>query len=152
MTSKREQALRGLFSCLQTGMGKAVGGRNEILPTKIPSIGLIILRDGDMGEPEITLSPTRYHYRHVAEIEVLVQKPRSTDRDKDLDDLLVKLGTVIITDVTIGGAVDYLSIGPSEFINEPIESATTFFNYIKRYNLYKEKKDATYHPRRGGFN
>jgi len=123
MTSKREQALAGLFLCLQHGMSGVAVLRNEPLPTKIPASGLLILRDGDAGEPEITLSPTRYHYAHVAELEVLVQKPKPAERDAALDALLVALGDVLGTDTTLSGAVDYMPIGSPEFITETLDGA-----------------------------
>ena len=47
--------------------------RDAVLPERIPPAGLIILRDGQPGEPEVTLSPLRYHYQHRAELEVVVQ-------------------------------------------------------------------------------
>jgi hypothetical protein len=123
MTSKREQALAGLFLCLQNGMSGVAILRNEPLPTKIPTSGLLILRDGDAGEPEITLSPTRYHYAHVAELEVLVQKPKAYERDAALDVLLVALGDVLGTDTTLSGVLDFMSIGSPEFLTETVEGA-----------------------------
>lgn len=124
MTSKREQALAGLFLCLQNGMSGVAVLRNEPLPTKIPASGLLILRDGDAGEPEITLSPTRYHYAHVAELEVLVQKPKPDERDAALDGLLVALGDTLGADTSLSGAVDYMSIGSPEFLTEAVEGAS----------------------------
>ena len=97
--------------------------RNEPLPTKISASGLLILRDGDAGEPEITLSPTRYHYAHVAELEVLVQKPKPDERDAALDELLVALGNTLSADRALSGAVDYMSIGSPEFLTEAVEGA-----------------------------
>lgn len=123
MTSKREQALAGLFLCLQNGMSGIAVLRNEPLPTKIPASGLLILRDGDAGEPEITLSPTRYHYAHVAELEVLVQKPKPDERDTALDELLVALGDVLSIDTTLLGSVNYMSIGSPEFLTESVDGA-----------------------------
>ena len=123
MTSKREQALADIFLCLQNEMSGVAVLRNEPLPTKIPASGLLILRDGDAGEPEITLSPTRYHYAHVAEIEVLVQKPKPDERDTALDALLVALGDTLGTDTTLSGAVDFMSIGSPEFLTETVEGA-----------------------------
>ena len=123
MTSKREQALAGLFLCLQNGMDDIAVLRNEPLPTKIPASGLLILRDGDAGEPEITLSPTRYHYAHVAEIEVLVQKPKPDERDEALDELLVALGDTLGADASLSGAVDYMFIGSPEFLTETVDGA-----------------------------
>lgn len=124
MTSKREQTLLGLFLCLQNGIAGVEVLRNEPLPIKIPSSGLVILRDGEAGEPEITLSPTRYHYSHVAEIEILVQKPKSDERDTALDELLVNLGSVLKSDVTLAGAVDYMHVGSPEFLTETVEGAS----------------------------
>ena len=37
--------------------------RGEVLPERVPAAGLVILRDGEPGEPEVTLSPLRYHYQ-----------------------------------------------------------------------------------------
>jgi hypothetical protein len=47
--------------------------RGDVLPERVPAAGLLILRDGEPGEPEVTLSPLRYHYQHRAEIEAVVQ-------------------------------------------------------------------------------
>ena len=47
--------------------------RGDVLPERMPVEGLMILRDGEPGAPEVTLSPLRYHYQHRAEIEAVVQ-------------------------------------------------------------------------------
>lgn len=47
--------------------------RGDVLPERVPADGLLILRDGEPGEPDVTLSPLAYHYRHRAEIEAVVQ-------------------------------------------------------------------------------
>ena len=54
--SKREQVLQALFDKL-SALPDAEVRRNISLPVKIPSSGLIVLRDGNIGEPEILLSP-----------------------------------------------------------------------------------------------
>ncbi len=46
--------------------------RGDVLPERVPSAGLLILRDGEPGDPEVTLSPLRYHYQHRAEIEAVM--------------------------------------------------------------------------------
>ena len=124
MISKREQALQGLFLCLKNELNDITITRNEPLPTKIPKAGLIIFRDGDVGEPEITLSPTRYHYQHQAEIEVLSQNRDDEVRDLALDSLLVAIGSALIVDPYLNGAVDYMITGSPEFIIEPVEGAS----------------------------
>ena len=72
MPTPRETILTVLHARLSTLPAKAL--RGEVLPERIPAAeGLLILRDGEPGEPEVTLSPLRYHYQHRAEIEAVVQ-------------------------------------------------------------------------------
>jgi hypothetical protein len=52
--SKAEQVLEAIKALLET-LPEAVVQRNSVLPEKIPDGGLIILRDGDPGEPEQAL-------------------------------------------------------------------------------------------------
>ena len=54
--SKREDVLTALFAAL-AGVGGATVARNLALPTRIPAAGLVIMRDGTPGEPEVSLSP-----------------------------------------------------------------------------------------------
>ena len=125
MTSKREQALAGLFLCLKENVTGLSVLRNEPLPTKVPADGLIILRDGDPGEPEVTLSPTRYHYQHRAEIEALVQHGDPAQRDTALDTLLETVAQALDGQTSLGGLVDYLHIETPDFLSETVEGAPT---------------------------
>ena len=125
MTSKREQALAGLFLCLKDNVTGLSVLRNEPLPTKVPADGLIILRDGDPGEPEVTLSPTRYHYQHRAEIEALVQHGDPAQRDTALDTLLEKVAKALDGQTSLDGLVDYLHIETPDFLSETVEGAPT---------------------------
>ena len=52
--SKAEQMLAALRALLETVSGATIE-RNSVLPEKIPDGGLLILRDGDPGEPEQAL-------------------------------------------------------------------------------------------------
>jgi hypothetical protein len=80
--SPRETILEALRLVL-VGIPGARVLRNEPLPGRIPAGGMVILRDGDPGQPEVTLSPLRYHYEHRAGIDVLIQK--ATGRDAAFD-------------------------------------------------------------------
>ena len=71
MPTTRETILQALHALLQTQPAPVL--RGEVLPERVPAAGLLILRDGDPGEPAVTLSPLRYHYQHRAEIEAVVQ-------------------------------------------------------------------------------
>ena len=76
--SKREDVLSALFTLL-SGVGGATVARNMSLPNRIPAAGLVILRDGTPGEPEVSLSPLTYHYEHEATVEVIVQGQATQD-------------------------------------------------------------------------
>lgn len=104
--TKREEVLQALFACLQTIAGPTIA-RNEILPERVPAEGLLILRDGEPGEPEVTLSPLTYYWERRAEIEVIVTAADQASRDQKLDDLILLIAAAIGFDRTLGGTCDY---------------------------------------------
>lgn len=95
--------------------------RDEVLPERIPTTGLIILRDGQPGEPEVTLSPLRYLYQQRAELEVVVQAPNG--RASAFDTLIAAIGTTIEADRTLGGLCDWIEPEAPASIDLPIEGA-----------------------------
>ena len=99
----------------------AVTLRDEVLPERIPATGLIILRDGQPGEPEVTLSPLRYHYQHRAELEVVVQA--GTGRASAFDTLIAAIGTALETDRTLGGLCDWVEPEAPASVDLPIEGS-----------------------------
>lgn len=122
--SKREQVLNDLFDRLSELIQASVK-RNEVLPQKIPKDGLLILRDGTVGEPTILLSPPHYIYQHKAEIEVLVQLAKPADRDALLDKILMGVGKLLKVDPTLSGTIDYMHTGSPEFVEELVEGGMT---------------------------
>lgn len=105
--SKREQVLGALFDVLGSALPAGVSLlRNAVLPERIAVAGLLILRDGDPGEPAVTLSPIRYHYQHRAELEAMVQS--ATDRDAAFDALAAGVGAALAADHTLGGLCDWV--------------------------------------------
>ena len=120
--SKREEVLQALFQKLSSLTGVIVK-RNEMLPQKIPREGIVILRDGNVGEPEVLLSPACYIFTHQAEVEVLVQ--REFTSDANLDEILEQIGHLIKQDPTLNGQVDYMHADPPEFIEHPIDGGIT---------------------------
>ena len=122
MPTTRETILQALLAALQTVPGATVL-RGAILPERIPAGGLLILRDGDPGTPEVTLSPLAYYYEHRAEIEVIVQGKTPADRDAAYDVLLQSLGTAITTDRTLGGLCDWMEAEAPQPVDLPVEGA-----------------------------
>jgi len=95
--------------------------RDEVLPERIPVAGLIILRDGQPGDPEVTLSPLRFHYQHRAELEVVVQAPNG--RATAFDNLIAAIGTALEADRTLGGLCDWIEPEAPASVDLPIEGA-----------------------------
>jgi hypothetical protein len=112
--SKAEQILDALKALLGTVPGAAVD-RNSVLPEKIPDDGLVILRDGDPGEPEQALGDFgNAYYQHAVEIEVYVEEGDAAARDAAFDALLQQVGAAFEADPTLGGLAFGLTYGRPE--------------------------------------
>ena len=111
MASKREEVLLALLSQLRT-IPLIKAERNRMRPERVPPEGLLILRDGDLGEPEVLLSPLIYVWTHSARVEVYSS---SADPDAHMDALLIGLGEALNADPTRGGLVDLMEIGSPDF-------------------------------------
>ena len=119
MPSKRETVLAALHVRLQTLAAPVL--RGDVLPERIPATGLIILRDGKPGDPEVTLSPLTYFYEHRAELEVVIQA--GTGRDALFDALTASIGAGLAADRTLGGLCDWVESEAPEPVDLPIEGA-----------------------------
>lgn len=119
MPTTRQTVLAALQTRLQTLAALTL--RDEVLPERIPATGLIILRDGQPGEPEVTLSPLRYHYQHRAELEVVVQAPNG--RASAFDTLIAAIGNALDADRTLGGLCDWAEPEAPASVDLPIEGA-----------------------------
>jgi hypothetical protein len=113
--SQRENAIGALFAVLgRLSLGTTVK-RNAALPERIADHAMAILRDGEMGEPEVSLSPLTYHWQHQVAIELFVADPDTSTRDSRMDGLLTELAFLIETDRTLAGVVEYAEIGQPKF-------------------------------------
>jgi hypothetical protein len=121
--SKAEQVLEALKALLET-VPDAVVERNSALSEKIPDGGLIILRDGDPGEPEQALGGFgSTYYQHAVEIEVYVEEGNGVVRDSSFDDLLQQIGAALDADPTLGGLAFGLTYGRPEPVIEAVAGA-----------------------------
>ena len=121
MPTIRETILTMLQARLQSLAGTVL--RDKVLPERIPPAGLVILRDGQPGEPEVTLSPLRYHFQHRAELEVIVQA--ANDRATAFDSLIAAIGTALAADRTLGGLCDWVEAEAPASVDLPIEGAVS---------------------------
>jgi hypothetical protein len=102
--TQRETILAALHGLLQTLPATVL--RGDVLPERVPAAGLIILRDGNPGEPGVTLSPLTWHYQHRAELEVVVQA--NVGRDAAFDHLIAQIGAALSADRTLLGLCDWV--------------------------------------------
>jgi hypothetical protein len=113
--SQRESAIGALFAVLgQLSLGTTVK-RNAALPERVSDHAMAILRDGEMGEPEVSLSPLTYHWQHQVAIELFVADADAAARDARMDGLLTELAGLIEADRNLGGVIEYADIGPPKF-------------------------------------
>jgi hypothetical protein len=118
LPTPRETILTTLHARLSALPATAL--RGDVLPERVPADGLLILRDGEPGDPEVTLSPLRYHYQHRAEIEAVVQ---GVDRDVAFDTLCAGIGAAIVADRTLGGLCDWVEAEAPRPVDLPVEGA-----------------------------
>lgn len=120
MPTSRESILAALHARLSALPATVL--RGDVLPERVPAAGLLILRDGEPGEPEVTLSPLRYHYQHQAEIEAVVQ---GAARDAAFDTLCASIGGALSADCTLGGLCDWVEAEAPRPVDLPVEGAAS---------------------------
>ena len=121
--TKREEVLAALYARLQLISGSLVQ-RSSVLPERVPPEGMVNLRDGDPGDPDVTLSPRRYHFEHMAEIEVIVHV--QNDRAVAFDMLVEALGLVLGTDQTLGGLCDWIEPEAPASVDLPVAGGIAY--------------------------
>ncbi|MEZ0468501.1 acyl-CoA transferase [Phaeobacter sp. SYSU ZJ3003] len=137
MSSCRETILSALHARLSTLPAAVL--RGEVLPERVPAEGLLILRDGDPGQPDVSMSPLAYHYEHDAEVEAVVQ---GLDRDERLDKLCNDVGAVLAADRTLGGLCDWAEAKAPRTVDLPIEGAATLKAAIVTVKLHYTSLEA----------
>lgn len=121
--SKTEQVLEAMKALLETVPDVHVE-RNTALPEKIPAGGLIVLRDGDPGEPDVALGGfDGAYYSHRVEVEVYVAQGDAVIRDTTFDLLLQAIGDALAGDPTLGGLAFGMSYGWPAVDVEAVEGA-----------------------------
>jgi hypothetical protein len=121
--SKPEQVLEVIKALLVT-VPDAKVERNTAVPEKIPTGGLIVLRDGDPGEPETALGGFgAVYYSHNVEIEIYIEDGNATTRDAAFDALVQAIGTALEADSTLGGFAFGMAYGRPEINTEAVSGA-----------------------------
>lgn len=121
MPSKSEQILQVMKAVLET-IPDAMVERNAAVSARIPTAGLIILRDGDPGEPDLPLGGVGgAYYSHQMVVELYVQQAAAASRDAAFDNLLVAVGEALSANPTLGGLAFGITIGQPSTEVEAVE-------------------------------
>ncbi len=119
-SSHAEKVLEKLRVLLDEGCQARVE-RNSVLPEKIPVHGLIVIYDGDPGEPEQVLGGfNSAYYEHQIEVILYMEEGNSAQRDQKFDGLLLKIGEILEDNPTLDGLVAGLSYARPETAIEPV--------------------------------
>lgn len=120
--TKSEQIALALLAAIGANLPPgAEVKRNETVPQRIARGGLIMLHDGEPGEPEVYLSPLAYAFQHRFEADVMIDLPQASERDGALDALKVAIGAAIAADRTLVGLCDYVEAEAPQTLELPIE-------------------------------
>jgi hypothetical protein len=130
MPSIREQILWALLARLETVPGATVKREAPLLET-VHAGGLIILRDGDPGDPEVMLSPVTYLWEHQTEIEIILQRGQDDD-SAALDSLLIAVGNALAADRSLGGLAEWLDWGAPKTSGLAIDGTASLRGRINR--------------------
>lgn len=99
--------------------------RNAVVPERIPDGGLIIVRDGDPGEPDVSLGGfDAAYYAHSVEVEVFVSAADDAARDARFDDLLTAVGAILDGDRRLGGLSFGMTVSRPEVATEPVQGSS----------------------------
>jgi hypothetical protein len=108
MPSKRETVLGAVKALVAAALPGADLKRNLAKPERIPPGGLIVIRDGDPGEQDVTLSPISYLYAHRIPVEIVAFESATLTREEVLDGMLAAIGAAIVANRQPGGLVDWI--------------------------------------------
>lgn len=117
MTTGREQVLSAVFAALEGVSGPRVL-REAAVPERVPPAGLVIMRDGEPGEPETVIGPQSNWYDHAVGVECYWS---GDDLAGGLDTLTEQVATALESDRTLGGKTIWIELEAGEPETIPVE-------------------------------
>lgn len=106
--SRREDVGQALLALVKAALPNADVARNRAKPQTTGPGGTVILRDGDPGDPEVTLSPLTYHYDHPFGLDVAPYVHATKTPEVVLDEMMTAIGAAVAADRRLGGLCDWL--------------------------------------------
>lgn len=91
-------------------------------PRRTGDYETVILRDGQLDDPEVDLSPPTWHWTHNVPVELRAFKQTQPLRQV-IDAMARRIGAAVAADRHLGGLVDYLDVSGLDI--EPLSSFGT---------------------------
>jgi hypothetical protein len=121
MNSHAEDILEKLKMLFQAGSAARIE-RNTVVPERIPNNGLVIIRDGNPGEPDRVIGGfASVYYSHAIEVEIYIQEGSPAQRDIKFDALAQEIGAVLEANPDLQGLVAGLTYGRPETHTQAID-------------------------------
>ena len=106
-------------------------------PRRIDPRGTVWLRDGELGEPDIDLSPATYHYTHRIPVEIAAYTSSEPSRFV-LDRMAAMIAAPIKADRFLGGMVSYIDFTALDLVNINVLGGQTqkggMFDIVAQYS------------------
>jgi hypothetical protein len=99
--------------------------QNSALPEEVPAGGLVIVRDGDPGEPDLVLGGFRetFYESNSISIELFFMSADQASRDAGFSGLAAGIGSALESDLTLGGLVETMDYGAPAPQTDPVFGA-----------------------------
>lgn len=120
--SVRDAAVSALLTAVAGAVPWAIVERNADAPSEISDAGHVVVRDGEPGEPDVTLGLRSYWWTHRADVEVY---SINDDRHLALDRMLMAIDAALDADRTLGGAVCFTDWRIEHLEDEAADGAET---------------------------
>lgn len=116
--SARGEILGALFAALS-----GVGGnllRNEAMPASVPDGGLVIMREGEPGEPKSFIGRARplEHYEHAVKIEIYSD---AVAPEQEIYGIAEEIAAIARANRSLGGKVEAVTVGAIEVEAIPVD-------------------------------
>ncbi len=107
MAGAMETRLAALFDLIEAAVAVTCK-RNQAVPVEIPDAGLLIMYDGQPGQPQVLFSPLTYEYDHRVPIDLMVEGVADTNITAEA--IRGAIGAAIVADRTLGGLCDWVEV------------------------------------------
>jgi hypothetical protein len=121
LASRRELAMAAVKDRLVVALEPVPVWRNSTLPRELPDPGLVIVTDGEVSEPDVTLGVRHWSWAADADIACWYASDDADQRSSAVDELAQAVVQALEADRSLGGLVDRVSAFLESVTHNPTE-------------------------------